>query len=68
MIKTLSQKVAENQTVEKSVLIVAGTTLLSAGLGFLEKNPLVAIVLIVLGVGCLVLREVLKLKKQKPVF
>lgn len=62
--KTLGEKLEENQTVEKAGLIVAGPLLLSTGLGFLEKNPLVAIVLIALGVGCLVGRELLKLRNQ----
>jgi hypothetical protein len=60
--KTIGEKLEENQTVEKSALIVAGTTLLSAGLGFMEKNIPAAITLIVLGVACLVGREILKLK------
>ena len=62
-VKTLREKMAENQTLEKSALIVAGSTLLSAGLSQIEKNPLVAIILIVLGVICLVLREIVKLKR-----
>jgi hypothetical protein len=59
--KTLTQKLEENQTISKSTLIVAGTSLLSVGLGLVEKNSLVGIVLIVLGVACLVFREIRKL-------
>ena len=61
--KTLIKKIEENQTVSKSALIVAGTSLLSVGLGIVEKNSLVGIILVLLGVGCLVFRELNKLKK-----
>lgn len=62
--KSLLTKAQENQSVGKGALIVAGTTLLAAGVPLCEReNPLVGLVLVSLGVACLVLRELIKLKK-----
>lgn len=63
---TLREKVAENQTVEKSALLVAGTTILPVGLALIEKSQLVeGIILVLLGVACIVGRELLKLRSVK---
>ncbi len=50
-----------NQIIEKTSLIVAGTTLLSAGISLCEKGVQpTGLALVILGVGCLVLRELRK--------
>jgi len=59
----LTKKIEKYQTVEKASLIVVGTTLVSSGMGWMEKNSAIGLTLVILGVVCLVGRELLKLKK-----
>jgi|GEM_PF-6730479 len=58
----MNKKITENQTIEKSVLIIAGTTLISTGTGYLASDRVTGLVLVVLGVLCLIVRELVKLK------
>lgn len=61
---SLKERATENQTAQKSALIIAGTTVIPVGLALVEKDQTVAgIALIALGVGALVAREIIKLKK-----
>lgn len=54
------QKLVESGAVEKSTLIVAGVGLISTGTATLSQNEVAGIIIIVLGVVCLITREVLK--------
>lgn len=59
----LMDRVVENQSFEKSALIVAGTTLISVGTGIIVLQPLVGFGVLLLGVVCLIARELVKLKE-----
>ena len=60
----LKQQIQDNQTIEKSGLIVAGTTLISVGVGLvaIPGSQWAGVVILALGVICLIGRELLKLK------
>lgn len=60
---SLMQKVTENQTVEKSALIVAGTTLIGLGSSLVVLQPYVGFGVLALGVLCLIVRELVKLRE-----
>lgn len=59
----LMDRVVENQSFEKSALIVAGTTLISVGTGIIVVQPAVGLGVLALGVICLIARELVKLKE-----
>lgn len=54
------QQMVENQTFEKSALIVSGTALISTGMAIAPNDKVTGLVLVGLGVFCLVVREVIK--------
>jgi len=60
---SLLKKIEANQTIEKGGLIAAGALLVSVGVAQLQVDQFVGIGIIVLGVICLIAREVLKLRK-----
>lgn len=55
-----AKQIIETQAIEKSALIVAGTTLISTGVATLSNDKIVGLALISLGVFCLITREVIK--------
>lgn len=60
---TFREKLGKNQTVEKSALLTVGITIIPVGLALVEKGvTLSGIILVVLGILCIVSRELLKLK------
>lgn len=61
----LQKQIIDNQTIEKSALIVAGTTLISIGGGLvvIPGSQWVGVVILTLGVICLIGRELLKLRQ-----
>ena len=58
----MNKKIIDNQAIEKGVLIIAGTSLISTGTGFLSTDRITGLVLVVLGVLCLIVRELVKLR------
>lgn len=62
----LREQMEQNQTIEKSALIVAGTTLISTGVACIAdpQKMWAGVFLSVLGIVCLIAREVIKLKTQ----
>jgi hypothetical protein len=62
--QTLGEKLQENQAFEKFGFLTASQLLTVTGVGLLSAGKdLVGIVLVVLGVGCLALREYWKVKE-----
>lgn len=62
----LKQALQDNQTVEKTSLIVVGSTLISVGVGLVssgESGEWTGIAILALGVICLITRELLKLRQ-----
>jgi len=54
------KKIVDNQAIEKGTLIVAGTTLISAGVGLVSSDKISGLIFVALGVFCLITREVIK--------
>lgn len=60
----LANKIEKYQTVEKFSLITASAILIPAGITLCsDGNPPIGVIFVVLGVLCLLGRELLKLKK-----
>lgn len=60
----LSTKIAKYQTIEKSGLIIGGTVLVPSGIAYLENDARIGFALIILGIACLIVRELIKLKRK----
>ena len=62
--KDLNEKMEQNQTLEKFTLITAAALLVPAGIALCQAEmSIIGIILIVIGVGSLWFRELIKLKK-----
>lgn len=57
------KKLEEYQSVEKAGLITGGIVFISVGVELIEKDRLAGIIMLILGSVCVVVRELIKLRK-----